>query len=143
MTFHCQNCGAPLTGALERESEDWILLVRGKWGETTLGLSSLLLSKEKLTFFWLSFQTLFVHYRTNEPLLTQKELARVLKVSVLALKRLRREKKIPSLRIGHRTLRFSLPDVLEALKRGIVVSIKFTPTAEISRSQSQDDEKQV
>jgi len=49
-------------------------------------------------------------------LLTLDELAGRLKLHPVTVRSLKRRGVIPALRIGHRTLRFSWPDVLDALR---------------------------
>ena len=50
-------------------------------------------------------------------LLTLREVATRLKMHPDTVRRLKREGTIPALVLGHRTLRFSWPDVLDTLKR--------------------------
>ena len=49
-------------------------------------------------------------------LLTLDELAQRLKLHPVTVRGMKRRGVIPSLRLGHRTLRFSWPDVLAALE---------------------------
>ncbi len=51
------------------------------------------------------------------PLLTKQELAAELKTPVTGVQALTRKRKIPCLRIGHRTVRYDLAAVLAALKK--------------------------
>lgn len=52
----------------------------------------------------------------DEDILTIDELAARLKMHPVTIRGLRRRGVIPALKIGYRTLRFSWPDVLAALK---------------------------
>ncbi len=54
---------------------------------------------------------------TNSDLLTLSELATRLKMHPDTVRRLKREVTIPALVLGHRTLRFSWPDVLDSLRQ--------------------------
>jgi excisionase family DNA binding protein len=51
-------------------------------------------------------------------LLNSRELAKILRISQEALQRMVREGKIPVVKCGPKTLRYSLPDVLRSLQQG-------------------------
>ncbi len=51
------------------------------------------------------------------PLLTKKELAAELRTPLTGVQALTRERKIPCIRLGHRTVRYDLEAVLAALKK--------------------------
>lgn len=54
-----------------------------------------------------------------DKMLTTEELAQVLQVPVSTVKTMYRTKRIPHLKLGHRTVRFDLPAVVAALARGL------------------------
>lgn len=55
-------------------------------------------------------------------LMTQKEVASELRVSLKTLQRLRREKRLPFLRWGYRTIRFSSAEVEKFKERNVGVN---------------------
>ncbi len=58
-----------------------------------------------------------IKLQADGDLLTIGELATRLKLNVGTVRRLKREGTIPALTLGHRTLRFSWPDVMAKLRQ--------------------------
>lgn len=52
----------------------------------------------------------------NEPLLTEAEVAELLKIKTGQIRHLRRSRQIPFVRIGHRTVRYRRADVCAFLE---------------------------
>jgi hypothetical protein len=50
-------------------------------------------------------------------LLTEEQLANVLEISIYNVRHLRHRKKIPFIRLEHRSIRFDLPKVRKALEK--------------------------
>ena len=57
----------------------------------------------------------------NETLLTPREMAAFLKVSPTTLKRLRKAYNLPTLKLGHRTLRYDPGEVIQTLREATKV----------------------